>query len=87
MISVNYNSRMVKATNKSETSRERFKRLASQRTNLVLQRLKVLGNCSNRQIYEYEERDIEKIFSEIERMVRETKTKFHFAKKRDQFKL
>lgn len=69
-----------------EHPRDRFKRLASLRTNGVLKRLKVLGNCSNRHIYEYEEQDIEKIFSEIERKVKETKAKFHFPKKKE-FKL
>lgn len=61
---------------------DRFKRLATQRTNSVLLRLKVLGNCSNRSAYEYDEEDIAKIFAEIERMVRETKAKFHFPKRR-----
>ncbi|MGB3921851.1 MAG: hypothetical protein WBL19_01025 [Minisyncoccia bacterium] len=70
-----------------ESSRERFKRLASLRTNAVLHRLKVLSNCSNRQLYEYDERDVEKIFTEVERKVREAKSKFHFNKRQDQFKL
>jgi len=39
------------------------------------------------QLYEYEEKDIEKIFSEIEKKVREAKSKFHFTKKQDKFKL
>jgi hypothetical protein len=69
-----------------ESKRDRFKRLATIRTNAILHRLKVLGNCTNRQLYEYEERDIEKIFSEIEKKVRETKSKFHFKKSND-FKL
>ena len=69
-----------------ETPKERFRRLATYRTNEVLKRLKVLGNCSNRQIYEYTEEDINKIFSEIERRVKEIKSKFHFPKK-DDFKL
>jgi len=69
-----------------EQNRERFKRLATQRTNSVLQRLKVLGNCSNRSAYEYTEEDINKIFSEIERRVKETKSKFHFIKNKE-FKL
>lgn len=71
---------------KNEHPRDRFKRLATLRTNAVLKRLKVLGNCSNRQIYEYDETDINKIFSEVERKVKETKAKFHFPKKRE-FKL
>ena len=71
---------------KNEHPRDRFKRLATNRTNVVLKRLKVLSNCANRQIYEYDEQDIDKIFSEIERKVKESKAKFHFHQKRD-FKL
>lgn len=67
--------------------RRRFERLAVYRTNEVLKRLKVLGNCSNRSAYDYEERDVNKIFSEIDRKVRETKAKFHYPKKRGDFKL
>ena len=74
----------IQASN--EHPRERFKRLATQRTNLVLQRLKVLGNCSNRHMYEYDEQDIDKIFSEIDRKVKEVKAKFHYPKRRE-FKL
>lgn len=77
---------MDKQDQKNEHPRDRFKRLATARTNIVLKRLKVLGNCSNRSIYEYDEQDIDKIFSEIERKVKETKAKFHFPKKKD-FKL
>lgn len=69
-----------------DQKRERFKRLGEQRTNSVLQRLKVLGNCSNRSAYAYTEEEINKIFSEIERRVRETKAKFHFPKNKG-FKL
>ncbi len=66
--------------------RERFRRLATQRTNSVLKRLKVLGNCANRSAYEYTEEDINKIFSEIEKRTREVKAKFHFSKNKE-FKL
>ena len=69
-----------------DQKRERFKRLATQRTNIVLKRLKVLGNCANRSAYTYSEEDINKVFSEIERRVRETKSKFHFPKNKE-FKL
>jgi len=59
---------------------ERFKRLAEYRTNEVLKRLRVLSNCANRSAYNYTEDEINKIFSAIEKMVKETKTKFHFPK-------
>ena len=78
---------MDKSLLKNETPRDRFKRLAAARTNSILQRLKVLGNCSNRHIYEYTEDDIDKIFSEIERKVKETKAKFHYPKQKGEFKL
>jgi hypothetical protein len=69
-----------------ESRRDRFKRLATVRTNIILHRLKVLSNCANHQLYDYDERDIDKIFSEIERKIKETKSKFHFKKDND-FKL
>lgn len=76
----------MRKVEKNETARDRFKRLATLRTNEVLRRLKILGNCANRQAYEYSEKDIEAIFSAIERKVREVKTKFHFPKE-EKFKL
>ena len=66
--------------------RERFKRLASQRTNTILKKLKILGNCSNRSAYDFTEDDIDKIFSEIEKAVKEAKAKFRFTQFRE-FKL
>lgn len=73
---------MVTKNNK----RERFKKLAVYRTNEVLKRLKVLGNCANRSAYEYTEEEVGKIFSEIERKVREVKSKFNYPKNKE-FKL
>jgi len=70
----------------NNAKRERFKRLATQRTNAVLQRLKVLGNCANRSAYDYTEEEINKIFSEIDRKVKEVKAKFHFSRNKE-FKL
>ncbi|MCK4454234.1 hypothetical protein KAU51_02710 [Candidatus Parcubacteria bacterium] len=66
--------------------RERFKRLASYRTNEILKRLRVLGNCANRGVYNYNREDIDKIFNVINQKVKETKSKFHFPKEKE-FKL
>lgn len=69
-------------TDKSnETPGERFKRLAAKRTNEILEKLRILGNCANKQIYEYTEEDIEKIFSTIDKQLKEIKSKFNFPKK------
>ena len=40
-----------------ETRHERFKRLASKRTNEILEKIRILGNCSNKSSYEYTEDD------------------------------
>jgi len=69
-----------------DIKRERFIRLAEKRTNEVLKRLKILGNCSNRQTYSYTKEDIEKIFSAIEKRVKEIKAKFVYSEE-DNFKL
>ena len=70
----------------SENRRERFKRLATARTNTVLQKLKVLSNCANRQAYEYTEDEIEKIFATVDKYLKSVKSKFHFPKE-EKFRL
>jgi len=77
---------MPKTKVAGETPEERFRRLGAARTNEVLRRLKILGNCANRQLYSYTEKDVDKIFSVIDRRVKEARAKFHFGKN-DSFKL
>ena len=60
----------------SSNKRERFKRLATLRTKNVLRALKVLGNCANSNAYEYSDKEIEMIFSAIEKQLRSVKSKF-----------
>ena len=67
--------------------RTRFERLAVYRTNEVLKRLKVLGNCGNRSAYEYTEEEVSRIFAEIERHLKDVHAKFHFPKSRKDFRL
>lgn len=71
---------------KGEGKREKFLRLATQRTKEVLGRLRILGNCANRSVYEYNESDVDKIFSALEKQLKDVKAKFHFPKK-EEFKL
>ena len=67
--------------------RDNFKRLASSRTNEVLRRLRILGNCANRSSYDYTEEEVNKIFSEISKKISEMKPKFTFPNKNREFKL
>lgn len=72
---------MVKEYIENETSEERFKRLATARTNAVLDKLRVLGNCSNKAAYEYSEEDVKTIFSTIDKEVKKTKALFEQSTK------
>jgi len=68
--------------------RERFKRVAARRTNAILRRIEILGNCANRSAYEYTEDEVSKIFNEIDRVLRITKMRFNIARnKKKEFKL
>lgn len=70
----------------NENSEGRFKRIAEVRTNAVLDRLRILGNLSNRQMYKYTEEDINKIFLAINKQVKEARAKFN-SQKQKKFKL
>lgn len=59
-----------------ESKRERFVRLAEARTNKIIDMLDLLGNCSNRNIYEYTTSDVNQIFNTIEEHLRDSKRKF-----------
>jgi len=65
----------------SESKRQAFQRLAAKRTNGVLERLRILGHCSNPQLYEYSEEDVKKIFHAIEKELKVVKTKFQNSSK------
>lgn len=65
---------------RSEQSK-RFKRLASSRTNEVLDKLRILGNCADRRTYDYTDEDIDKIFKAIDEQVKIVKAKFKKPKK------
>lgn len=75
--------------NKNETKRERFVRLAENRTNRIINQLQLLGNLSNKNAYEYTEKDIQKMYKAIEdalsaskkcysRQTEKGNTAFHF---------
>ena len=72
--------------NNNQTPEERFKRVAEARTNAVFNKLRILGNCANRQIYRYSEEDVDKIFSAINKQLKEVRAKFN-SQKQKRFKL
>ncbi|WP_337740773.1 hypothetical protein [Allisonella histaminiformans] len=75
--------------NRNESKKEKFIRLAEARTNKILNMMRLLGNCSNKNNYEYTEQDIQKIFNTLERELKNTKAKFNIREenKDDKFTL
>lgn len=65
----------------SESKSATFQRLATKRTNAVLERIRVLGHCSNPQLYDYTQEDVRKIFQAIERELKVVKMKFQDSTK------
>lgn len=59
-----------------QIKRQRFEKVASNRVQRILDTFELLKNCSNQNNYEYYESDIEKMFSEISKALKETKTVF-----------
>ena len=60
----------------NETKEERFQRLATARVRAVIERLRILSNCSNLYMYAYSEKDVNKIFGSIEEAVKESRFLF-----------
>lgn len=56
--------------------RENFKRLAEKRTQNILDDLRILTNLTNTSNYDYDEEDVKKIFTAIEKAVKDAKKEF-----------
>ncbi len=67
---------IVKVKKENETKRGKFIRLAENRVKRVLYDLRILGNCSNTKYYEFYTEDVDQIFNEIEKKVKDTKNLF-----------
>jgi len=63
----------------NNNKRARFERVASTRVQKIINLLNLLGNCSNKNNYEFSEKDVELMFSEINRALRESKNRYDFA--------
>lgn len=71
-----------------ETKSEKFVRVAESRTNKIIDMIKLLGNCSNTNIYEYSKEDVKKIFGAIEEELKIAKNRFDLTDTSDKkFKL
>lgn len=55
------------------SKRERFTKVASNRVQNVLHYLNLLKNCANKSNYEYTQEDVDKMFGEITRVLKDVK--------------
>ena len=68
--------------------RENFIRLAESRVNKALNDIRLIGNLSNKNNYDYEQADVNKIISTLEQEVRSVKKKFETVQQNNKkFKL
>lgn len=72
-----------------ESKREKFVRLAENRTQGVLKGIELLGNLVNSNAYEYSKKDLDKIVMAIKEATEELETIYEQAstKKQKKFKL
>lgn len=64
-----------------ESKAERFLRLATKRVSSILKSLRILGNCSKRNNYEYTSEQIDKMFESLQVALNNTEAQFTPSKK------
>lgn len=65
-----------KSKNMQQKKRERFEKVASNRVQKIIDFLGLLGNCANKNNYDYTEKDVEQMFREINRALKESKISY-----------
>lgn len=61
---------------KKETKKERFLRLSSGRLQKIVEMLHLLGNCSNKNNYDYSDEEVNSIFDTLEEEIANAKSRF-----------
>jgi len=54
---------------------------------MVINRLRILGNCADKSRYEYAKEDMDRIFTAIDRRLNKIKARFDLPTDREEFKL
>lgn len=67
----------------SESKNEKFKRLAEKRTNYVIDKLRLIGNLSNKSLYDYSKYDVDAMFNAIEKSLKQSRNEFSDAISKD----
>ena len=64
-----------------------FKKVASRRTQKIIDNLRLLSNCSNKNNYSYTDEDVRKIFKSIDEEIKICKAMYNKNKSKKAFQL
>ena len=56
--------------------RKNFERVAAKRVDKILEAMRLLGNCSNRNNYDYEQEDVDVMFAAIKSGMKQAQNRF-----------
>jgi hypothetical protein len=56
--------------------RKRFENVAGKRVQAIIEKIVILGNCSNKNNYDYNEQDVKKMFNAIKTELKNTEHRF-----------
>ncbi|MDD1389864.1 hypothetical protein PSQ89_06640 [Pediococcus pentosaceus] len=71
----------------TETKEEKFIRLAEKRTNEAIKKIRLIGNLSNKNNYEYSEEQVTTIIKALETEIRKVKNAYQKESEEKIFKL
>ena len=67
-----------------EEKQARFRKIAAARTDSILDKLRILSNCANTQLYDYSDNEVKQILKAIENQLNMVKIRFQ-KRKRNKF--
>ena len=70
----------------SEDKNQRFRRLAEKRTNVILDKMRILSNLSNPGLYKYTDFEVKKMFDAVEDALRVAKARFRKGEREEKDK-
>ena len=70
-----------------ENKKQKFERLVNKRVNNALKQLDLVGNLSNKNVYDYSEDEINQVIEVLNKKIRELKTRFSQGVSSQNFKL
>lgn len=65
---------------KNESKRDRFVRVAEACTAKIISMIRLLGNCSNKSVYEYQAKDLKKIFKAIDDALEDAQMRYSMSR-------